>query len=275
LALSLGQWLDHSDRPVDLVVLVRLEADEFEPSCAGVTVHQGQDEAGIAEAAVQPKSASQELHGCAPAALAYLARPVAARWAIPRYRSYCAVARNDHDRLTLLTGRFPRAVIHQVLHHRAHGLTAFAASGWEEVAVLVVDSLGETQTTAIARGHLDGAVSVGDLALEVKDPASLGYAYGAVTQHLGWRKADEEGTVIALAALGDPQRSRVLFTEAIPLTAHRFALDLRLFPLRVLSCRWPRVSAEFAARTARRAVLARSRRCTWIWRQPCESATRR
>jgi len=37
----------------------------------------------------------------------------------------------------------------------------------------------------------------------VGDPHSLGYGYGAVTVHLGWRRGDEEGTVMALAALGD------------------------------------------------------------------------
>jgi carbamoyltransferase len=47
----------------------------------------------------------------------------------------------------------------------------------------------------------------------INDPASLGYVYGAVTEHLGWRRGDEEGTVMALAALGDPARFRHLFAR--------------------------------------------------------------
>lgn len=185
-----------------------------------------------------------------PRALAHLLHPATVRRAFPRALSFLTVAGNEQARLDLLRGRFPDAAITQVLHHRAHGLTAFAVSGFADAAVLVVDSLGETQTTTIARGRLDASgVSSWDLVRDLNDPASLGYAYGAVTQHLGWRKADEEGTVMALAALGDPDRFAGLFTQAIGLTSGGFTLDPRLFPLRVISSRWPRVSAEFIART--------------------------
>lgn len=186
----------------------------------------------------------------APTALAHLLHPATARRAIPRARSLLTVAGNERGRLELLRGRFPHATIHQVLHHRAHGLTAFASSGFDDAAVLVVDSLGETQTTTIARGRLDRrGVPSWQIVREFGDPASLGYAYGAVTRHLGWRKADEEGTVMALAALGDPARFADLFQRAITLTSGGFSLDPRLFPLRVISSRWGRVSPEFIAGT--------------------------
>ena len=178
-----------------------------------------------------------------PGALAHLLHPATARRAIPRARSLLTVAGNEHGRLELLRRRFPNATVTQVLHHRAHALTAFAASGFPEAAVLVVDSLGETQTTTIARGRLsDTGVPEWEVVRELADPASLGYAYGAITQHLGWRKADEEGTVMALAALGDPARFAGLFQRAIRLTDRGFALDPRLFPLRVISSRWSRIS---------------------------------
>ncbi|MEO5877935.1 MAG: carbamoyltransferase C-terminal domain-containing protein, partial [Streptosporangiaceae bacterium] len=185
----------------------------------------------------------------APRSLAHLLNPATARRAIPRARSFRTVAGHEHSRVRTLSSQFRTATITQVLHHRAHGLTAFAASGFEHAAVLVVDSLGETQTTTIARGRLDDGVPLWELLREQTDPASLGYVYGAVTQHLGWRKADEEGTVMALAALGDPTRFRDLFNRAIRLTPDRFALDPRLFPLRVISSRWSRTSSEFTART--------------------------
>jgi len=112
-----------------------------------------------------------------------------------------------------------------VPHHTAHGLYAFAASGFTDAAVLIIDSLGETCTTSIGSGQvLSGGIRY-RIREQVSDPASLGYAYGAVTMHLGWRRGDEEGTVMALAATGDPARFRGLLARAIPLTPAGFALD--------------------------------------------------
>jgi carbamoyltransferase len=54
---------------------------------------------------------------------------------------------------------------------------------------------------------------------------------------------------MALAALGNPARFRELFTRAMPLTHDGFRLDPKLFPLRVLARRYPRVSPAFVAAT--------------------------
>ena len=54
---------------------------------------------------------------------------------------------------------------------------------------------------------------------------------------------------MALAALGNPDRFRDIIERAIPLTETGFALDPTLLPLRVLSGRYGRVSAAFAAAT--------------------------
>ena len=107
-----------------------------------------------------------------------------------------------------LKGMFPNGQVRGVPHHLAHGTYAFAASGFDQAAVLIIDSLGETCTTSIssARTRPDGDVRY-RIIETISDPASLGYAYGAVTAHLGWRRGDEEGTVMALAALGDPAGS--------------------------------------------------------------------
>jgi carbamoyltransferase len=176
-------------------------------------------------------------------------RPVTARRALPRARSFAIVHRRASERMRQFGRRFPGAAPHGVEHHRAHGLYAFAASGLSSAAVLVVDSLGETTTTSVcsARRTRTGIDLRGRWSLA--DPASLGYAYGAVTEHLGWRRGDEEGTVMALAALGDPARFRDLFAEAIPLTREAFALNPELFPLRVISSCYPRLSPRFIGAT--------------------------
>ncbi|WP_030200755.1 carbamoyltransferase C-terminal domain-containing protein [Streptomyces sp. NRRL S-87] len=176
-------------------------------------------------------------------------RPGTAGRAWPRARSFAVVHRRASERLRQFGRRFPHAELHGVEHHRAHALYAFEASPYEAAAVLVVDSLGETTTTSICAGRRTGRRAALGGRWSLPDPASLGYAYGAVTEHLGWRRGDEEGTVMALAALGDPGRFRDLFAQAIPLTVEAFALDPRLFPLRVISSRYSRLSPAFIAAT--------------------------
>ncbi len=166
--------------------------------------------------------------------------------ALPRAASLAVVYHRYRRRMQALRGLFPNARIQAVPHHRAHGLYALAASGFSDAAVLIIDSLGETCTTSIGSGQVlpDGQIRY-RVREQISDPASLGYAYGAVTMHLGWRRGDEEGTVMALAATGDPARFRDLLARAVPLTTAGFALDPGLFPLRVLRHGWPRVSPAF------------------------------
>jgi carbamoyltransferase len=179
--------------------------------------------------------------------------PAARSAAIPRARGFAAVHRNYRLRMRILRDRFPHAGIRPVLHHRAHGLYAFATSGYDNAAVLIIDSLGETQSTSIARARQHSRVEGGALDHRVlraiHDPASLGYVYGAVTQHLGWRRGDEEGTVMALAAHGDPARFRNLFHQGVTITPEAFRLDPGLFPVRTLLSGAARVTPGFVAAT--------------------------
>jgi carbamoyltransferase len=184
-----------------------------------------------------------------PAAPRYLLRSATRPRALPRARSFATVHTRARHRVQDLTTRFPGAAVRTVGHHRAHGLYAFAAAGFDEAAVLVVDSLGETATTSIAHARATGTTVDYRVMRVLRDPASLGYAYGAVTEHLGWRRGDEEGTVMALAGLGDPARFRPLLAEAIRVTTDGFALDPTLLALRVLSSRYPRVTPPFIAET--------------------------
>jgi carbamoyltransferase len=176
----------------------------------------------------------------------HLLRAATRSRALPRAASFAVIHHRFRERMKTLQGFFPNARVRCVPHHVAHGMYAFAASGFSEAAVLIIDSLGETCTTSIGSGL---AVPGGDVRYQIResiaDPASLGYAYGAITAHLGWRRGDEEGTVMALAATGDPARFRDVFERAIRLTPTGFALSPYLFPLRVLRHGWPRVTPAF------------------------------
>jgi carbamoyltransferase len=180
----------------------------------------------------------------------HLLRAATRSRALPRAASFAVIHRRYRQRMKTLKGMFPNGQVSGVPHHLAHGTYAFAASSFDQAAVLIIDSLGETCTTSIssARTRPDGDVRY-RIIETINDPASLGYAYGAVTAHLGWRRGDEEGTVMALAALGDPARFRSMLAQAIPLTPAGFALDPALFPLRVLRHGWPRVTPAFIAAT--------------------------
>jgi carbamoyltransferase len=179
---------------------------------------------------------------------AQLLRPGTAARAVPRARSFITVARRTQSRLRDIQRRFANARIVPVLHHRAHAWTAWLSSGYDRAGVLVVDSLGEMQTTTIWRADADADQPL-TLMSNLDDPVSLGYAYGAVTEHLGWRRGDEEGTVMALAAHGDPRRFKDVMCQAIPASGAEFALNHLLLPLRVLSSRYGRMSEGFIAAT--------------------------
>lgn len=179
-----------------------------------------------------------------------LRHPATRARALPRARSFASVYRNHRVRLGELALRFPNARIASALHHRAHGLYAFGSSGYNDASVVVVDSLGEVETTTVGHARIRrGGRCAYQTVAEIRDPASLGYAYGAITEHLGWRRGDEEGTVMALAALGDPARFRAVLDQSIVLTPDAFALDPTLLALRVLSTRYPRTTPAFAAAT--------------------------
>ena len=124
-----------------------------------------------------------------PHSLPYLLRQETRARVLPRVASFAVVHARYRRRMRVLQATFPAARIASVAHHRAHGLYAVAASGYADAAVLVVDSLGETQTTTI--GHARTTRPRGTsyrIVATVGDPHSLGYAYGAVTVHLGWRR---------------------------------------------------------------------------------------
>ena len=90
--------------------------------------------------------------------------------------------------------------IFYVTHHLAHAASAFYPSPFEEAAILTLDGYGEQACalTGVGRGHVIEPIR------EIRFPHSLGSFYAAITQYLGFRANNEEGTVMALAAFGEP-----------------------------------------------------------------------
>ena len=119
---------------------------------------------------------------------------------------------------------FPRAtIVRAIEHHEIHQRQAFWASGFEEAAVLTLDSSGEALPRKRWR-KLAGTLSVMDrrggarLLHEWLHPEmSSGSIYDSTTHHVGFRQG-EEGKTMGLSAYGSPE----LFTELRPhLKLHR------------------------------------------------------
>ena len=129
-----------------------------------------------------------------------------------------------------IEGRFRRTFgyrgpFHMVEHHEAHAASAFWPSGFDEAAVLTVDGAGERVTT------LMGEMRPGGLVRHRQEvyPKSVGKAWEAVTDWLGFRPQSGEGKVMGLAAWGRPAL-RERFREVLrPDGDGSFHLDLSFF----------------------------------------------
>jgi carbamoyltransferase len=84
----------------------------------------------------------------------HLLRPATRRRALPRAASLAVIHHRYRQRMSILRGLFPNARVRAVPHHAAHRLYAFAASGFTDAAVLIIDSLGENCTTSIGSGQV-------------------------------------------------------------------------------------------------------------------------
>jgi carbamoyltransferase len=85
-------------------------------------------------------------------------------------------------------------------HHLAHAISAYAYSGFEETAVLVLDGRGAWEATSLwyARcGKLDHVWTI-------PWPNSLGLFYAQFTHYLGFQPYSDEWKVMGLAPYGQP-----------------------------------------------------------------------
>jgi carbamoyltransferase len=94
----------------------------------------------------------------------------------------------------------PRQPIHFINHHRAHALSTYLMSDFDEAGVLVVDGRGAREATTL--WHAQG----GQLRLleTYKYPNSLGVFYAGITDMLGFVPFSDEWKVMGLASYGEP-----------------------------------------------------------------------
>jgi len=93
-----------------------------------------------------------------------------------------------------------KARFRYVDHHLAHALSAYAYSGLDESAVVVMDGRGAWEATSIWHGH-GGRI---DHVLTLNWPDSLGLFYAQFTGFLGFVPNSDEWKVMGLAPYGQP-----------------------------------------------------------------------
>jgi carbamoyltransferase len=128
-------------------------------------------------------------------------------WSIPNHLLGQYPRRSDElevdyveQRFALSGGAEPLRIFY-VSHHLAHAASAFFVSPFQEAAILTVDGYGERSSALLAKGEGERI----RVLRELRFPHSLGSFYAAVTQYLGFRPNCEEGTVMGLAAHGEPR----------------------------------------------------------------------
>ena len=87
-------------------------------------------------------------------------------------------------------------------HHETHARAGFYTSPFERATVLVVDAIGEFDTTSIWHAtpkYLSKLWSN-------KYPKSLGLFYSAITHRVGLKPNEEEYILMGMAAYGDPYK---------------------------------------------------------------------
>jgi len=88
------------------------------------------------------------------------------------------------------------------IHHRSHAAGGYFTSPYKEAAVLIIDAIGEFDTTTIwdAKQHKLSKK------FNIRYPHSLGLWYSAMTQRIGLKPNEEEYILMGMAAYGDSLR---------------------------------------------------------------------
>lgn len=132
--------------------------------------------------------------------------------------------RGGANRFVQRYGKTP-ARMRFVDHHFAHAISAYAYSGFENSAVVVMDGRGAWEGTSIWHGR-DGRL---DHILTMAFPDSIGYFYSEFTAYLGFQRNSDEWKVMGLAPYGRPgvDLSAFIDPHANPYRVHTARLNSR------------------------------------------------
>ncbi len=111
-------------------------------------------------------------------------------------------------------------------HHRSHAASAFFASPYDDSAVLVLDGVGEFETTTLWHGKDNKLKQIKNL----KFPHSVGLLYSAITYYTGFKVNSGEYKVMGLAPYGEPKYVETIKNNLIKIDNDgTFELDMSYF----------------------------------------------
>lgn len=138
-------------------------------------------------------------------------------------KRYASLTRQRNGEKTFLEMFGPtRAQFRFVDHHLAHAISAYAYSGFDNAAVLVIDGRGAWEATSLWQGRNGTLENV----WTIPWPNSLGLFYAQFTSYLGFTPYSDEWKVMGLAPYGEPgvDLSEFLQTETDPYRASNLLL---------------------------------------------------
>ena len=94
-------------------------------------------------------------------------------------------------------------------HHHSHAAGGYYTSNFDEAAVLIIDAIGEFDTTSIWHGKQNKL----DKKFSTTYPHSLGLWYSAMTQRVGLKPNEEEYILMGMAAYGDPSKYATMIID--------------------------------------------------------------
>ena len=113
-------------------------------------------------------------------------------------------------------------------HHKTHAAAGFYTSPFRKANVIVVDAIGEWDTTSIwyaDQGNLHQHKTLKKI-YSRKYPWSLGLLYSAVTELLGYKPNEEEYIVMGMAAFGEPKHKTML-KRRLDNNNNHYGLDIK------------------------------------------------
>lgn len=111
-------------------------------------------------------------------------------------------------------------------HHLCHAAVGFYTSPFDRAAFLSLDGTGEGVTGSLGVGSKEDGVRIKE---RIPYPHSLGLAYSAVCDFLGFPPPAGPGKIMGLAPYGDPTRFLPLLRKLIRIEAGTLRLDLTYF----------------------------------------------